>query len=296
MNLNNTITGYDFALPITGTLTCGQGNYWNLTVSQTSVTDSTRVYPQYTTTNPSRVDLPTTTVINVNSIRFYDAAYSGGNLLSSVATGSTVYIRAVVSDPFGSYDIVNAPTIIIKNPSGTTIVPSTTMTYKATGTETPSLTKTYEYSYIVPSSPTGNWSVSVTATEGTEGTVTNTAYTTMPVVIPQPVLTVLKSADKSSVVPGNTITYTVIITNTGTGIATSVVATDPLPKYTTYVANSTLLNGITVAGDGVTFPLIAGLLVDDNTSRGAGVAATGILPPHSGNVGVATVIFRVTVN
>jgi uncharacterized repeat protein (TIGR01451 family) len=115
-------------------------------------------------------------------------------------------------------------------------------------------------------------------------------------VIPQPVLTVLKSADKSSVVPGDTITYTVIITNTGAGTATNVVATDPLPKYTTYVANSTRLNGITVAGDGVTLPLIAGLLVDDNASRGAGVVATGILPPHSGSVGVATVIFRVTVN
>ena len=109
-------------------------------------------------------------------------------------------------------------------------------------------------------------------------------------------LTVVKSADKSSVVPGNTITYTITITNTGAGTATNVVATDPVPTYTTYVANSTRLNGITVAGDGVTSPLIAGLLIDDNASRGAGVVATGILPPHSGSVGVATVIFKVTVN
>ena len=112
-----------------------------------------------------------------------------------------------------------------------------------------------------------------------------------------PNLTVLKSADKSSVVPGDTITYTVLITNTGTGTATNVIATDPLPTYTTYVANSTRLNGITVAGDGVTFPLIAGLLVDDNLSRGAGVAATGILPPYRRTVlDVATVTFQVTVN
>jgi uncharacterized repeat protein (TIGR01451 family) len=174
------------------------------------------------------------------------------------------------------------------------------MTLVYTDPASPSLTKTYEYSYAVPSSPAGNWSVSVTATEGTETTpVTNTAYATMRVVIPQPVLTVLKSADKSSVVPGATITYTVLITNTGTGTATNVIATDPLPTYTTYVANSTRLNGITVAGDGVTCPLIAGLLVDDNLSRGAGVVATGILPPYSVGppvVGSATITFQVTVN
>ena len=185
LNLNGTVTAYAFALPLAGTLTCGQGNYWNLTVSQTSGTDSTLVYPQ-SGGNPSHVDLPATTVINVNSIGYYSDAYPVGSALTSVPVSSTVYIRAVVSDPFGSYDIVNAPTITIKNSSGTTVVAAAAMTYKATGTETPSLTKTYEYSYAVPASPIGNWSVSVTATEGTEGTVTNTAYATMPVVTPAP--------------------------------------------------------------------------------------------------------------
>jgi hypothetical protein len=52
------------------------------------------------------------------------------------------------------------------------------------------------------------------------------------------------------------------------------------------------LNGITVAGDGATLPLIAGLLVDNNSGRAAAAAASGILP--SG--GVATIVFQVTVN
>jgi len=52
------------------------------------------------------------------------------------------------------------------------------------------------------------------------------------------------------------------------------------------------LNGITVAGDGSTLPLIAGLLIDNNSGRAAGVAATGILPAG----GVATIVFQVTVN
>jgi uncharacterized repeat protein (TIGR01451 family) len=111
-------------------------------------------------------------------------------------------------------------------------------------------------------------------------------------VSPVAVLTVVKSASPSpSVTPGQVVTYTVVITNTNNGTANSVVATDSVPTYTTYVANSTRLNGITVAGDGSTFPLIAGLLVDNNGSRSAGVAATGVLPAGAS----ATVTFQMTV-
>ncbi len=289
LTLTTTPTAYTFTLPNAASVTCGQGYTWNLNVSETSGS-TTYVYPAYGG-NSSHVNLPATTVINVNSIGFYNAAYSGGSAITSVAPGATVYIRAVVSDPFGSYDIVNAPAITIKDPSNNTLVNAAAMTLVATGTESPSLTKTYQYQYTVPASPTGNWSVSVKATEGTEGTVTNTAYTTMPVAIP-PVLTVVKSASPGpSVNPGQVVTYTVIVTNTGAGTATNVVATDFVPTYTTYVANSTRLNSITVAGDGSTLPLIAGLLVDDNGSRGAGVAATGILPAGKS----ATITFQVTV-
>jgi uncharacterized repeat protein (TIGR01451 family) len=108
-----------------------------------------------------------------------------------------------------------------------------------------------------------------------------------------PLLTVVKSASPSpSANPGGVVTYTIVVTNTGGSSTTSAIVTDFVPTYTTYVANSTRLNGITVAGDGATLPLIAGLLVDDNLSRGAGVAATGILPVGK----TATVTFQVTVN
>ncbi len=301
LNLNNTITGYNFALPLSGTLTCTQNNYWILTVSQTSGTNSTRIYPR-SGGNISRVDLPATTVIHVDSISYYDATYSGGTLLSSVTTGRTVYIRAVVSDPFGSYDIVNVPTITIRNPGGTAIVNGVNMGTGPVYTDpgSPSLTSIYEYAFPVLSSyPTGNWSVSVRAYEGTEGTVYNTAYDTMQVVVPQPLLTILKSASTGTVNPGQTVTYTIVITNTGIGNAINAIVTDQVPPYTTYVANSTRLNSITVAGDGTTLPLTGGLLIDDNASRSAGAAAIGILPPYSAGppeVGRATITYQVTVN
>jgi len=98
--------------------------------------------------------------------------------------------------------------------------------------------------------------------------------------------------------PGATVWYRITVKNNGSSNATVVTVTDPLPSYTTYVANSTLLNGITVNGDGGTSPLIAGLLVDDNSARAAGAVATGILPPYSAGppvVGQAIVIYKVTI-
>jgi uncharacterized repeat protein (TIGR01451 family)/fimbrial isopeptide formation D2 family protein len=249
LNLNGTITAYPFSLPIAAPITCGQGSTWNLTVSQTSGTDSTRIYPANGGVS-THVDLPATTVINVNSISFFNATYPGGSSITSVTTGSTVFIRAVVSDPFGSYDIVNVPTITIRDPGNNTLVNAAAMTLVATGAETPSLTKTFEYAYTVPASPTGNWSISVRATEGTEGTVSNTGYATMKVVIPQPSLTVVKSASPSPAVnPGQVVTYTVLVTNTGQGGATNVVLTDSMSLYVSWgIAGFTFINGTPSSG------------------------------------------------
>ena len=58
-------------------------------------------------TKPSRIALPTTTVINVETLGIYDAPYPGGNLVSTPTAGSTLYVRSAVSDPFGSYDITS---------------------------------------------------------------------------------------------------------------------------------------------------------------------------------------------
>jgi len=105
-------------------------------------------------------------------------------------------------------------------------------------------------------------------------------------------LAVTKVADVANAAPGDTITYTITVTNSGSSDATAVTLTDAVPQFTSYTANSTLLNGITVNGDGATSPLAGGLSIDDDGARGAGVVATGIIQP--GNSAVVT--FEVTVN
>ncbi len=120
-------------------------------------------------TKPSRIDLPATTVISVNSLAVYDAPYPGGSIVTGRLSGQTVYVRSVVSDPFGSYDITSQ-SLAITNPSNATTTVNTTQVATA------GCTKTFEYAYTLPSS-IGNYKLEVTAKEGYEDNVTNKAST-----------------------------------------------------------------------------------------------------------------------
>ena len=62
-----------------------------------------------------------------------------------------------------------------------------------------------------------------------------------------PILTLTKSVDKSTANPGETLTYSIIVTNTGTGDAVEVIITDDIGamvEYVDYVAGSTTVDGV----------------------------------------------------
>jgi uncharacterized repeat protein (TIGR01451 family) len=119
------------------------------------------------TTAPSAISLPTPTVINVDQLGVYDAAYPGGSLLTNAIIGQTVYIRATASDPFGSDDVTGL-SLAIRDPGSYTLV---TNPPSASVVVTSACTKTFEFPM-----PIGNWqgsyNVVATAYEGTEG-ITN---------------------------------------------------------------------------------------------------------------------------
>jgi uncharacterized repeat protein (TIGR01451 family) len=123
----------------------------------------------------------------------------------------------------------------------------------------------------------------------------NLSTTDVTTTVASPAVTITKTASPAgSVNPGGTISYTITVTNTHSSASvSSVKVIDPVPAYTTYVANTTRLNGITVAGDSGTSPLLTpGLAVDSNGARAPLAPATGILPAG----GVAVITFQVTVN
>jgi len=82
--------------------------------------------------------------------------------------------------------------------------------------------------------------------------------------------------------PGDVLRYTISVQNSGTIAATGVVLRDPVPANTTYVADSTLLNGLPVGQpDGGASPLAAGIDISSSDltpplpGAGAGTISAG---------------------
>ena len=136
------------------------------------------VYPYNTaTSSTSRIELPATTVINVDNVQVLDAPYPGGIAVTAASIGDTVYIRSQVSDPFGTFDITSASYTITDS----------TPTSQGSGSlavvfDNGADVLTFESAYLVPVAPVGSWTASVTAIEGTEGTVTHTGLTSFTVI------------------------------------------------------------------------------------------------------------------
>lgn len=119
----------------------------------------------------SNITFATSTVVHVDSVQAYAAAYSSVTTSPYYLHGSTVYLRAVGSDPFGGSDVGSAD-ITVTDSNGATIAGPSAMTIVATATAT----RTFEYPLVLPANAAlGNWHMSVTAHEGTEGTVSHTA-------------------------------------------------------------------------------------------------------------------------
>jgi len=88
-----------------------------------------------------------------------------------------------------------------------------------------------------------------------------------------PAVTVTKGATPSQLRPGETITYTITYHNDSSAVIQNVVLTDPIPQSTTYVANSTKLNGTTVSPD----PFAGGQITVPIGSVAAGGSGTVVL-------------------
>ncbi|QWU44445.1 DUF11 domain-containing protein [Bacillus sp. NP247] len=126
----------------------------------------------------------------------------------------------------------------------------------------------------------------------TQTTSSNTVTTT----INSAILTTTKSADKSIVSVGDTITYTTTITNTGNTPATNITFTSAIPASTTFIPNSVTINGVQQLGAqpalGVNIP---------NIAPGETVTVTFqvnviSVPSSSSIMGNDTILYSYTVN
>jgi uncharacterized repeat protein (TIGR01451 family) len=229
-----------FAIPVTGNLTLPAGSTLRLTISNTSGNHNRTIYVHpYRSGVRSEIVLDALTVINVDQVTFYDAAYPGGSPIADAVPGQPVFIRALVSDPFGSFDI-NSAALQVIDPTGTTVINGAAMTQVY---DSGAVTKIYEYAAAVPAAGSlGVWTARVTAQEGSEGLVHHTGIATLEVAAPDIVLVKSVSVFSDPVnggtnpkaIPGALMLYTITATNQGGGAADgdSVAVTDPVPAHT----------------------------------------------------------------
>ncbi|MBC7983956.1 MAG: DUF11 domain-containing protein [Candidatus Obscuribacterales bacterium] len=249
----------------TPSVTAPAGSAFTLTINNNSANTTNRSISltPYSGANYSRVELNSATVINVDSVNTYNAVYPGGAITTNFMRGlSTVYVRAVVSDPFGSFDITSATVTLIDANSATPVSAQAMTMVNDSGVAT----KTYQYSYAVPSNAAaGAWTIQVTANEGVEG-VTDLGVGSFNVTIPLPTLQISKISEVLSDpvngvtnpkrIPNSLLRFTITVTNTGPGgiDASSLALTDVMPANTSMYVDTSLgdpvefIDGTTASG------------------------------------------------
>ena len=108
-------------------------------------------------------------------------------------------------------------------------------------------------------------------------------------------ITAAKSASAPSIRPEEILTYTIAILNSGTAASHDTLVTDAIPTGTTYRPNTTTLNGVAVADQLGTSPLVVGMLVNSSAVAGLGKppsTSPGVIEPGQS----AIVSFQVIVN
>lgn len=236
-------------------------------------------------TKPSKIGLPVSTYINIDTYAVYDAAYPSGAVITHAQPGTTVYLRAVVSDPFGNNDITGLS--ITRTPPGTTV--------NAASVATSGCNRTYEYAWNTTGASLGTYSIPATAKEGYENTVTHVKPLSFELCNPVGIPVFNLGATSTRCQGAGNVTYTATSTN-ATGFsysldATSLSAGNTINSFTgqvTFVAGWTGTSVITATASGCDGPKSANHTVTTNAPVTTPVFTLGINSSRCKEAGVVT--------
>lgn len=158
-------------------------------------------------------------IANINNVVFSDALQSNVSLIS----GSV---------------LVNGSSRPLANPSAG--IPIGTLAPAAEATVT------FEVRIIMPIPSQINNQATVSFTSGTFSSSSSSNVTSTPVIQPQ--ISLSKAASTNNATVGDTVSYTVTITNSGNLEAAQLVITDPIPAGTSFVPNSVIIGGTPAPG------------------------------------------------
>ncbi len=280
-----------FQYTIASDVTFNTGDFVRVRVTNTSINNRNVQVRTLRSGNISQVQMQASTVVNIDTIGVFSATFPDTSQFPSYIPGSTVFIRATVSDPFGNADI-SGSNITITDSASTVRVSNAAMTSVATPS---SATRVFEYQYTIPASPQGIWNLDITANEGAEGTVSHNVQAEMIVgttsieigktsnVISDPVNTTNPKA-----IPNAIVEYTISVNNSGFGYADSntLIINDPLPANTRFFFGSplnpvTFIDGIIPGG--LTFNFINLASASDDVSFSNNGGASFITPNIDGS-------------
>jgi large repetitive protein len=143
------------------------------------------------------------------------------------------------------------------------------------GTIPPGGTVTVTFNALVQSLPPSGALINQSSATFTSGAFSGTAFSNTSVIaVNQPIITAVKSASVTTATVGDTLNYTINVTNSGNfGAATTV--TDTIPAGTSFIPNSVIVNGVPqaaispvtgipigIVAPGVTIPVTFSVLID----------------------------------
>lgn len=226
-------------------------NKYNLTIprgSQLSVNinnlNNKKLTIYHSTQCPSRIDMDTYSYINVKSVTINNTS---GNPITGATPPSTINVTANVTDPFGSFDIINVNVSLIY-PNGTVAIGPLAMNLSGTDPAALSQWKQFTRNITLNASlDSGDYSILVTANESNG--VKSSLSTGLAIVYPVNV-----SASKSYSPSGeDEFTVTITITNKDNHTVDGVHAYDFYADdftvdgidspYTTVIVNNAILQG-----------------------------------------------------
>lgn len=197
----------------------------------------------------------------------------------------TTFISGTLTNDSGTQQIGNPGNGIQIgniNPSGTAIIALNVLV-----TNIPSINPIFNFSSVQfahvvdPSQP------AVTQTN-----ISNAVSTT----INSAILTTKKSADKSIISVGDTITYTTTITNTGNTVATNITFTSAIPANTTFIPNSVTINGVQQSGVQPALGVNITNIAPGETVTVTFQVTVLSVPPSSSIMGNDTILYSYTVD
>jgi len=249
---SGTPTEIIFNINLPSEVTLASGSQLVMAVTNTTSNNNRRIFViPVSSGNYSRIDLNASSVIAIQSISAFDAAYPGGSEPANFAPGAIAYLRAVVSDPFGSFDI-NRTLIDLVNPNHVTVISEDVMPVVL---DSGADIKIFEYAFPIPVDENGTWTARARAHEGTEAIVNDVARTTFVVGFPALDILFLKTvatlidpfngSTNPKAIPGAEVLYTLQSTNQGPGTSDndSVILTDPIPANTELYVNDLVSPG-----------------------------------------------------